>query len=492
MQTDIITPIFWLAVLGFGVVWLLVPLIRKWTPVRSLEARPGVRPGAAAISRLGGVALAAAFVAIAVAVLIWFPAADAAKMKMRWVIIGTSLAMFLLGLADDLKPLGARKKLAGQILIALVVCFCGVRIQLFLNPFGGGIYELGWLSWPATVFWLVALTNIINLIDGIDGLAGGVALMLMGLLTYLGADGGLGLVFPILCAAGMFGALLGFLRYNFPPAKIYMGDGGAYFLGFLIGMLTLVHSQKGTILAALVAPVFALALPILDVALAILRRGMKGLPIFRPDRKHIHHRLLASGFSHRRTLLTLYAVSLGCLVMALSLFWTQGRLLPILCGFMFLLVLVSVRSLGLGRDWFTVDGGVGNMLRLRKETRYALCLSRWLELEAERASPAELWAGYVFFINKVGFTQVKFILDDGTAGWTRPGTGTAQLQTVALAVGLGNVQAIEFTAVRPAMMPKLFELLTELAVEAWVRAALRWEEVNGRPIQVAARRVEPK
>lgn len=492
MPSDIITPIFWLAVLGFLIVWLLVPLVQRWTHLRLMEARPGAHRGET-VSRFGGVALAVAFVVVSAVVLIWFPVDDPVRMKTRWVIITTSLAMFLLGLWDDIKPLGARKKLAAQVLIALLVCFCGVRIERFLSPFGGVVYELGWLGWPATVFWLVALTNIVNLIDGIDGLAGGVSLMLMGLLAYLGMNSGMGLVFPILCAAGMFGALLGFLRYNFPPAKIYMGDGGAYFLGFLIGMLTLVHSQKGTILAALIAPVFALALPILDVALAILRRGIKGLPIFRPDRRHIHHRLLASGFSHRRTVLTLYAVSLVCLVMALSLFWTQGRLLPILCGFMFLLALLAVRSLGLGQDWFAVQGAVGNMLRLRKETRYALCLGRWLELEAERCPADGLCEGYFFLISKLGFARVKLVLDDGVVGWESvKSADAANDQKLSMSVGVGNVQAVELTAEHAAMSSKQFDLLAELAVEAWVRAALRWEAVNGRPIHVTARQIESK
>jgi UDP-GlcNAc:undecaprenyl-phosphate GlcNAc-1-phosphate transferase len=139
-------------------------------------------------------------------------------------------------------------------------------------------------------WWLVAFTNLINLIDGIDGLAGGIALMLMALLAYVGF--GPGPVFSVLLATGMAGALMAFLLYNFPPARIYMGDGGAYFLGFLIGTLTIVNSSKGTALAALVAPLFALALPIVDVGLAIARRAIKGLPIYRPDRKHLHHRLV--------------------------------------------------------------------------------------------------------------------------------------------------------------------------------------------------------
>ena len=136
-----------------------------------------------------------------------------------------------------------------------------------------------------TVLWLVGMTNLINLIDGVDGLAGGICLMLMGLLAYVGHDSG---SYECL-VSGMAGALLGFLWFNFPPARVYLGDSGAYFLGFQIGLFSIISSHKGTIFAALVAPLFVLALPILDTTLAILRRGLRGLPIFRADRRHIHH-----------------------------------------------------------------------------------------------------------------------------------------------------------------------------------------------------------
>src|SRR5437867_2793106 len=175
-------------------------------------------------------------------------------------------------------------------MIATATYSWGVQIELFKNPFTGTEYALGFGGYLATVVWLVAMTNLINLIDGIDGLAGGIGFMLMCLLAYVGW--GVDLRFSTVAAGGMAGALLGFLYYNFPPAKIYMGDGGAYFLGFLIGVLAIVNSNKGTVVAALIAPLFALALPIADVLLAIFRRWLSGLPIFRPDRKHIHHQLI--------------------------------------------------------------------------------------------------------------------------------------------------------------------------------------------------------
>jgi UDP-N-acetylmuramyl pentapeptide phosphotransferase/UDP-N-acetylglucosamine-1-phosphate transferase len=178
--------------------------------------------------------------------------------------------------------LGAKRKLLGQLLIASGAYFLGIAINQFQIPFTGHVVHLGFWSWPVTVCWLVVMTNFINLIDGVDGLAGGICLMLMSLLVYVGGGAG-----PMsFIAAGMAGALLGFLRFNFPPARIYMGDGGAYFLGFLIGCISIVSSQKGTIFAALSAPLLVLALPILDTLLAILRRGLRGRKLARSDTKH--------------------------------------------------------------------------------------------------------------------------------------------------------------------------------------------------------------
>ena len=241
------------ALLAFVTTQVLIPILRRRTAQAcgATAARTFHHTHKTPVSRFGGLALAAAFVVVSVVGFIWFPA-DPVQTRTHIVIVVTSLAMFLLGFWDDVRPLGARKKLIGQVLIAVAVCFGGVQIETFQNPITYKIYQLGAWGWLITVLWLVALTNMINLIDGIDGLAGGIALMMMALLTYVGLGGELQL--PILVAVGMCGALLGFLRYNFPPAKIYMGDGGAYFLGFLIGILTLVHSQKGTIIAALIAP----------------------------------------------------------------------------------------------------------------------------------------------------------------------------------------------------------------------------------------------
>ena len=479
MEFSLISPIIIYGVLGFTIVWLLVPLIQKITSPRAAEARNRDQGEETPISRFGGVALAVVLVAVYFSAE-WFLGKGTIQRSEVIMSLG-ALAMFGVGLLDDIRPIGAKFKLAGQILVASAVYSAGIEIENLTNPITHESLPLAGLGYFATVFWLVAMTNLINLIDGIDGLAGGIALMLMCLLAYTGLTF---LNFYFLVAVAMAGALLAFIYYNFPPAKIYLGDGGAYFLGFLIGLLTIQSSQKGTIAAALIAPIFALGVPILDVLLAIVRRGVKGLPIFRPDRRHIHHKLMASGFSRKRTLLTLYALSLVCLFLAFAVFWHQGKLLPILCGCLFLLLLISARSLGLVRDWFTADGTLGNVLRMRRETRYALCLGRWLELEAERCTESkELWDSYVFFASKVGFTRVRFILENGELVWSRAGNPN-MTQTVLFPIVTGNIKGLEFTAETAVMSRKLFEHLTELAGETWLKTALRWEQKHGRAMQL--------
>jgi UDP-GlcNAc:undecaprenyl-phosphate GlcNAc-1-phosphate transferase len=438
------------------------------------------------VSRLGGLALAAAFVVVALVGYIWFAPAGTAP-RVNAVIIISSLAMFGLGLWDDLHPLGARKKLAGQIVIAAAVCYFGVQIEIIQNPLAAGqVYHVGLWGWLITIFWLVALTNMINLIDGIDGLAGGIALMLMGLLAFarIGAEP----TFPILSAAGMIGALLGFLRYNFPPAKIYMGDGGAYFLGFLIAILTLVHSQKGTIAAALIAPLFALALPIVDVSLAILRRGLRGLPIFRPDRKHLHHKLQEIGFSRTRTVLILYGFSAVFLLMAFGVFWSQGRWIPILFGFMCLLLLLSARSFNFSRDWFAVGRVLEDAVGIRRETQYALALTRWLELEAERAVTVEgLWTDFAFVAGKLGFQRVQLKLAGCVRTWQSPEQlDEARSLRCAHEMRFNGVMTLEFVGDTTRMSQRLFEHLSELAAEGWLKAATRWQTATKLPLQFSA------
>lgn len=475
--------------LGLFVALAVIPLIvarfAHWSACRR-DIHHGHK---APVPRLGGIALAAAFVVVTLATFLvegWRPGG------VRLVIGVTSLAMFALGLWDDFAGLGARKKLLGQLLIATAAFFLGLKVETIKNPFSGVVYDLGLWSLPMTMFWLVALTNLINLVDGIDGLAGGICLMLMGLLAYVSFSGE---TFVLCIAIGMAGALLGFLKYNFPPARIYLGDGGAYFLGYLIGALTIQNSNKGTIVAALIAPVLALGLPIIDVAFSIVRRGLKGLPIFRADRRHIHHRLLQAGYSRKRAVLTLYAVSLVFLCAALFAFSSAGQLVPVMIGLAFVVCLLVAPSLGLIRNWLAIGTNVGNSLEMRKEVQYTLLLRKWLELEAGRAgSVEELWSDLQFVVRKVGFSELTMTAGDVRHTWSAEWSGNDadELWSTRHEIHVdGAPVSLDFAAEKERMNEREFQLLSELVAEAWLHASRRWRETRDVPFIVRGEKSAP-
>jgi UDP-GlcNAc:undecaprenyl-phosphate GlcNAc-1-phosphate transferase len=366
------------------------------------------------------------------------------------------------------------------VIIALIVHEMGLSIDKFQLPFTGLIVDIPIVSYFVTVVWIVAMMNLINLIDGLDGLAGGIGLLLMLMLAYLGFEAAI--PFSSILALGAAGALIGFLFHNFPPAKVYLGDSGAYAVGFVIAALAIINSQKGTVLAALIAPVLALALPIADVAFAILRRGLKGLPVFRPDRQHIHHRLIRSGLSHRGTVLVLYGISAFALVGGLLVFAKQGRYLPIFLGFAFAIILIALRGQKL-----TVSGAlknvVGNSLGLRQDTRNALFLRDWLIAETERAdSGKNLWSDYKFVLKKMGFCRAELTLGEETREFYVPNTPHEDpdklvVETVTFRTSIPAV--LKLYAEREKFSDAQFELLADLAAEAWTRAMNKWKAVNG-------------
>jgi UDP-GlcNAc:undecaprenyl-phosphate GlcNAc-1-phosphate transferase len=459
--------------LGLVPTAILIPLIRrKGLAVKGTETvRMFHQTHATVVPRFGGLALGVSLLVVAVVALLI--QSDAKVPLSRLLLAAAAAGMFAVGFWDDCWPLGARRKLAGQILVSVLAYLAGCQISSFKSPFSGEVYELGYWGIVATVFWLVALTNLINLIDGIDGLAAGVGLMMMLLLTYASIGSG---SFPMCVSAGMAGALLGFLYFNFPPAKIYLGDGGAYLIGFMIGILTIENSQKGTVAAMLIAPLFALALPIADVVLAILRRGLKGMPIFRPDKNHLHHRLLATGFTHTQAVLVFYGISLVFLLMSLGVLWSQGRWLPILFGFLCLTFIISARVFEFSRAWFSLGRVLGNSLEMRNESQYALALSRWLELEAERCdSQDSLWNEFGFMLRKLDFARARLVSEKGSKTWQHPqlpSDAGEELRRVHH-IRVGANMTLEFTAHERTLPSRLFDHLSEIAAEAWHKAVMR-------------------
>lgn len=323
----------------------------------------------------------------------------------RWApVIVSNCIIFAIGFADDVRPLGARLKLVGQLGTATILYALGVSIDELSNPFGEGHIVLGWWSLPVTLLWFIAVPNIVNLIDGMDGLATGFGLFLCITLAFVGHYSDKPEVVTVSMIMG--GALAGFLIFNFPPARIFLGDGGAYLLGFFIASVTVFTSSKGSVVAALLVVIVALGVPILDTLFAIIRRGLMGVPIFRADAEHIHHRLILLGFSKARALIAIYTVCLVLSLVGMSIFWSRGLSLPIAGAALAILALASARYLGYVRSWRDVRAQFNEALSRRREMLYAQAYGRVLEWEAERCQTPEEFLPLLFLsIERLGLKQ---------------------------------------------------------------------------------------
>ncbi len=295
-----------LLLISFVLSFLLTPVVRNLARRHGWVDVPGERKiHTNPIPRVGGVAIAIAYVS-AFGFLLLSPLAggDMARQVLPFAarLLPAALASFFTGLIDDLRGLKPWQKLTGESVAAALAYWAGVQI----HSLGGHSIAQAWWHVPLTVFWLVGCMNAVNLIDGMDGLASGVgffAALTCLMAGLLGSDMRLAMA-----TAPLAGALLGFLRYNFNPASIFLGDCGSLLIGFLLGCYGVLWSQKTATALAMTAPLMALAIPLLDTALAIVRRFLKGQPIFGADRGHIHHRLLARGFTPRRAVILLYMV----------------------------------------------------------------------------------------------------------------------------------------------------------------------------------------
>ena len=353
------------------------------------------------IPRIGGVAIAMGFAASLILGLAMVN--ETRDILVTWTpCLLTVGSMFLLGLWDDLRPLGAKAKLLGQLTIATGAYFMGLRVELLTGFSGDSIALHETIAFASTVGWLVALPNIVNLIDGIDGLAGGLGVFASITLAIVMAGSGQFVAGAIaLCFAG---ATIGFLIFNFPPAKIYMGDGGAYTIGSVIATLSLQSSQKGSIAAIFLVVMIALGLPILDTTLAILRRSLRGVPLFRGDASHIHHRLLDLGHSTRRTVFFLYGLCLTLSLAGLVVFWTQGHALPIVAAALFIGSILLTRYLGMGTDLSNVRKQVAQASEWRSTVRRSHRLGEYLLSELPHCRDAlEFWQLFDHAAERLGF-----------------------------------------------------------------------------------------
>ncbi|WP_394120674.1 glycosyltransferase family 4 protein [Planococcus donghaensis] len=297
-------------VLAFIASIVLTPIVKRIAFRVGAVDRPNYRKVHARIMpRLGGLAIFGSFL---IAYFILKPqdpisnAIEAAFISIETAIIIGALLIIITGVLDDIYEISAKAKLIGQLVAAgIVVVGGGLEISFINLPFGG-VLDFGYLSIPLTILWIVGITNAINLIDGLDGLAAGVstvALLTLAAMAFIMGD-----IFVMSTAALLAASTSGFLVYNFHPAKIFMGDTGALFLGFMISVLALMGFKNVTVVA-LIIPIIMLGVPISDTFFAIVRRVREKKSISEADKSHLHHCLLNIGFSHRQTVLIIYGIA---------------------------------------------------------------------------------------------------------------------------------------------------------------------------------------
>jgi len=303
---------------------------------------------AAATPRLGGVAIVLSFLAVTG---LLFLASRAFGFDLGFsatdfvIILVPALTVFLVGLVDDIFSLPAWVKFAFQALAAAMLFFGGLQVARL--PLVFGFQELGWLtSLLLTIFWVLLITNAFNLIDGLDGLAAGAALFATVTIFVVAASPKVPVYLVSLLTIVLAGAILGFLRFNFNPATVFLGDCGSLFLGFVLSALALAGHQKSTAAVAVAIPVVSFGLPILDTLISVVRRFISGQPLFRADRQHIHHKLLERGLSQRQAVMLLYGVSALFGVTSLLLVNLGGKAIGLALVVVGAVIWLSVQHLG--------------------------------------------------------------------------------------------------------------------------------------------------
>ena len=299
MNNNNLTSIFLMILIPFIFVTLITPIIKRIAShIGAMDIPNERKVHKEPMPRLGGLGIYSGF-------LIGYMLFGEHTVIMNSILIG-SFVLIITGIIDDIKPLKASHKLIGQFIAALIVVIYGGLLLRDASFFGLYI-KFGIFSYPITVLFILGCINCLNLIDGLDGLAGGISsifFLTIGIIAYCQGRIGLSVVLTFI----MFGSTLGFLVHNFNPAKIFMGDTGSMFLGFIISVITLL-GFKTIITSSIIIPLFILIVPILDTTAAIIRRKLKGESIGTPDKSHFHHQLLRRNYSVRTTVLIIYLIT---------------------------------------------------------------------------------------------------------------------------------------------------------------------------------------
>lgn len=337
---------------------LITPLVRRVARSRGLLDLPSRRSvHHRPVPRVGGIAIFLAFVLTFGGSLLLHALRGQPTLAGLQIVglLGGGALIFGLGLFDDLRGLSPGRKFAVQACVGLIAYLCGIGIHSLQLP-GFSVIQLGVLSLPVTIFWFVLVINAFNLIDGLDGLAAGITVFSSIVLLVLGMlRGG---AFACVGLASLAGASLGFLRYNFNPATIFMGDCGSYFIGFIVASLSVVGNIKTQTSATVLIPIIALGLPLMEAIWSGIRRFLMGQALFQADTNHLHHRLLKLGYTHRKAVLVLYGFTVTLGLLALLLVHANDRLAGIVLVGIGLTLVVVIRRLGY-IDYLTTEKFIG-------------------------------------------------------------------------------------------------------------------------------------
>ncbi len=389
--------------------WLMTPYMaglgRRLGAMDLPDARK-VHTGA--VSRLGGVAIFLSFHVI-LGLIIYLSHENKAFQihdeKVFFAFFG-GVIIFGIGLIDDIMRLGYRIKFVGQIAAATIAFYGGVQIQ-HIGPFGFDL-EFGWFSYAVTVFWFLLFINSINLADGLDGLAGGVvffaAFIMMVLLTVHG-DFGTAMIF-----AALGGAVLGFLRYNFNPAIIFMGDSGSYFLGYTLAATTILCSVKSELSALLLIPLVCLGVPIFDTILSPIRRFVAGRGLFSPDKSHIHHRLLEMGLSTPKVVILIYGLSLLLGLMAIGMVSFRSELRGFFLVLLAAGIFIFIRKLRYF-EYFTAEKMYGWLIDVTDTSGFSQERRSFLNIQMDIVKSRgfeELWENVKRAVEVIHFDMAEF------------------------------------------------------------------------------------
>ncbi len=426
---------------------------------RKLHSRP--------VPRAGGVPIMAAYLG-AFALLLASPFSAVAIVKtalpLAWRISSAAALVFGVGLLDDLRGSKPWQKFASQVAAALIAFWAGVEIT---NLFGLAIPP--WLSLPVTVFWLVGCSNAFNLIDGVDGLAAGAGLFA----TVTIVLGGLlhDNVSLALATVPLAGALLGFLRYNFNPASIFLGDSGSLTVGFLLGCYGIVWGQKSTTALGMTAPLMALAVPLLDTCVSIARRFLRHQPIFGEDAGHIHHRLLARGLTPRRVAVVLY---LACgLTAGMSLLASvtadhfAGVIIVLFCGAAW----IGVQHLGYAE--FDTARRIVHAGTFRRLLNAELLLRTFRDELSSAVTPDQCWEVLQRTYSEFGFYEIRFKIGDRVYRHSMNGSGVPKSWTVRIQLSEKDYLNLsrEFETQAPPIVARFSDVIGEVLA---AKASTMW------------------